>query len=114
MTVVFNDEKHTYTLMGDGVEGKVVPSVTELVAPLGADFDDMDELTELAVENAAERGTTMHAYIAHRLGGGAAESYIYPIYGGIILLAVLIILCTYVILEELRGCRLRDTEEIDP
>lgn len=54
MTVVFNDEKHTYTLMGEGVEGKVVPSVTELVAPLGADFDDMDELTELAVENAAE------------------------------------------------------------
>lgn len=78
MTVVFNDEKHTYTLMGEGVEGKVVPSVTELVAPLGADFDDMDELTELAVENAAERGTTMHAYIAHRLHGGAAEDFELP------------------------------------
>ena len=48
------------------------------------------------------------------LGGGVTESYIYPIYGGIILLAVLIILCTCVILEELRGSRLRDTEEIDP
>lgn len=73
MTVLFNEEKHTYT-----VDGKPVPSVTELVAPLGADFDDMDELTELAVDSAAERGTTMHAYIAHRLRGGAAEDFELP------------------------------------
>ena len=56
---------------------------------------------------------TVSMFFTAILGGGAAESYIYPIYGGIILLAVLIILCTCVILEELRSSRLRDTEEID-
>ena len=35
------------------------------------------------------------------VGGGNAESYIYPIYGGIVLLSGLIIGCTCVILEKL-------------
>lgn len=36
------------------------------------------------------------------IGGGAQESFLYPIYGGIILLAGLIVLCAEVIIEELR------------
>ena len=36
-------------------------------------------------------------------GGGVAETYLYPIYGGIILLAVLIAVCTLLIIEEIRN-----------
>ena len=70
MTVIFDDVAHAYTVDGVGV-----PSVTELVSPLGVDFDDLDEQAELAVEAAADRGTTMHAYIAHRLQGGAEDEF---------------------------------------
>lgn len=40
--------------------------------------------------------------LRHLIGGGAEESFLYPIYIGIILLAGLIVLCTCVVLEELR------------
>lgn len=73
MTTIFNEENHTYT-----VDGVPVPSVTALVAPLGEDFDDMDDFVELAVEAASDRGTTMHAYLAHRLQGGDPEDFELP------------------------------------
>lgn len=73
MIVTFDEATHTYT-----VDGETVPSVTQLVAPLGSPMDEMDEMMEGAVENAAERGTTMHAYIAHRLQGGVEEDFELP------------------------------------
>ena len=73
MMVEFFPETHKYLV--DGVE---VPSVTQLVAPLGEDFDEPDDLVELAVEAAADRGVTMHAYIAHRLTGGDPEDFELP------------------------------------
>ena len=36
------------------------------------------------------------------LGGGIAESYLYPIYGGIILLAGLVVGCTVYIVDEIK------------
>lgn len=73
MDIEFNEEKHQYL-----VDGVPVPSVTQLVAPLGEDFDEPDELMEQALDAAADRGVTMHAYIAHRLSGGAAEDFELP------------------------------------
>lgn len=35
-------------------------------------------------------------------GGGVDESYLYPIYGGIVLLAGLIAICTNIILDEIK------------
>ena len=35
------------------------------------------------------------------IGGGVRETFIYPIYGGIVLLAGLIVVCTELILEEI-------------
>lgn len=37
------------------------------------------------------------------IGGGVQESYLYPLYGGIMLLAALLVGCTCVILDELRN-----------
>ena len=37
------------------------------------------------------------------IGGGVRESFIYPIYGGIVLLSGLIVVCTELILEEIRS-----------
>ena len=73
--VTFDDAKHAYT-----VDGKAVPSVTQLVAPLGADYNETeaDDMLALTVEAAADRGTTMHAYLAHRLTGGAPEDFELP------------------------------------
>ena len=73
MDIEFNEEKHQYL-----VDGVPVPSVTQLVAPLGEDFDEPDELMEQAIDAAADRGVTMHAYIAHRLSGGAPEDFELP------------------------------------
>lgn len=73
MTVEFIPESHKY-LVG-GVE---VPSVTQLVSPLGQDFDEEDDLLELTFEAAADRGVTMHAYIEHRLTGGDPEDFELP------------------------------------
>lgn len=73
MKVEFFPDTHKYLV--DDVE---VPSVTQIVAPLGEDFDEPDDMVELAIEAAADRGVTMHAYIAHRLTGGAPEDFELP------------------------------------
>ncbi len=39
------------------------------------------------------------------IGGGAAETYLYPIYGGIILLSGLVVGCTVVVLKEIRSLK---------
>lgn len=39
------------------------------------------------------------------LGGGIAEGYLYPIYGGIILLAGLIVGCTVYIVDEIHSLK---------
>lgn len=39
------------------------------------------------------------------IGGGAEQTFLYPIYAGIILLAGLIVGCTVVILEEIRSLK---------
>lgn len=71
----FDEEQHQYR-----IDGAPVPSVTQLVAPLGEDISDDLEIT---VEIAAERGTQLHAYIAHRLQDGAPEDFELPgSYGG--------------------------------
>lgn len=71
----FDESTHTYY-----IDGKPVPSVTQLVAPMGKDLNDLEDdyYLELAVEAAAERGTVLHAYIAHRLTGGEAEDFEMP------------------------------------
>ena len=43
------------------------------------------------------------------IGGGVQESFIYPIYGGIILLSGLLVVCTELILEEIKS--LKDKKE---
>lgn len=71
--LTFDETIHQYC-----IDGVAVPSVTQLVSPLGDDFDDMDADLELTVEAAADRGVTMHAYLAHRLDGGEPEDFELP------------------------------------
>lgn len=71
--LTFDESIHQYC-----IDGVAVPSVTQLVSPLGDDFDDMDADLELTVEAAADRGVTMHAYLAHRLDGGEPEDFELP------------------------------------
>ena len=73
MNLEYDPETHRYL-----VDGKVVPSVTQLVAPLGADLDEPDDMLEGALDAATDRGTTMHAYIQHRLLGGDPEDFELP------------------------------------
>ena len=73
MNLDFDKTTHRYI-----VDGHYVPSVTQIVAPLGEDYDEPDELTENVIDAAAERGTIMHEYIAHRLNGGAREDFELP------------------------------------
>lgn len=58
--VVFDEARHAYE-----VDGKELPSVTQLVAVLGDDGD----IDEDILERAADRGTTCHAIIAMALQG---------------------------------------------
>ena len=46
-------------------------------------------------------GGAISIAIKAMVGGGVSESYIYPIYGGIILLAGLIVGCTCIIIDEI-------------
>ena len=39
------------------------------------------------------------------IGGGVQESFIYPIYGGIILLSGLLVVCSELILEEIKSLK---------
>ena len=73
MIVDFDPDGHLYT-----VDGEPVPSVTQLVAPLGADYDEPDDLMEGVLDAAAERGITMHDYLAFRLKGGERYDYELP------------------------------------
>lgn len=45
------------------------------------------------------------------LGGGVQESFLYPIYGGIILLSGLIVVCTELILEEIKSLKANITHK---
>ena len=47
------------------------------------------------------------------IGGGVRETFIYPIYGGIVLLAGLIVVCTELILEEIKSLKdeIKDQKE---
>ena len=45
------------------------------------------------------------------IGGSVQESFLYPIYGGIILLSGLIVLCAELILREIRSLK-EDTKEL--
>ena len=47
--------------------------------------------------------------LSNVVGGGVAESFLYPIYGGLILLAGLVVGCTVLLLEEIRSLK----DEID-
>ena len=52
-------------------------------------------------------------FLSGLIGGGAQESFIYPIYGGIVLLAGLITVCAERILKEIKSLKAetKDTEE---
>ena len=43
--------------------------------------------------------------LSNEVGGGVAESFLYPIYGGLILLAGLVVGCTVLILEEIQSLK---------
>ena len=47
-------------------------------------------------------GGAISMAIKAMVGGGVSESYIYTIYGGIILLAGLIVGCTCIIVDEIK------------
>ena len=53
MTIEFNEEKHIYT-----VDGKVVPSVTDICSPITADH--YGDINSAVLEMAARRGTAVH------------------------------------------------------
>ena len=42
-------------------------------------------------------------FLSGIVGGGVQEAFMYPIYGGIVLLSGLIVVCTELILEEIRS-----------
>lgn len=66
--LVFIEEGHQY-MLGD----TLLPSVSEIIAPLGADLDDSD--LELKLEAAAERGTTCHKILELYLNGDQEAEY---------------------------------------
>ena len=49
--------------------------------------------------------------LAGILGGGVQQSFLYPLYGGIILLAGLVVACTELVLEEIRELKAEKKEE---
>ena len=52
-------------------------------------------------------------FLSRIVGGGVQESFLYPIYGGIILLSGLIVFCTVRVLEEIKSLKevLKDRNE---
>ncbi len=52
-------------------------------------------------------------FLSGMIGGGVQESFIYPIYGGIVLLAGLIAVCAELILKEIKSLKAetKGTEE---
>ena len=55
-------------------------------------------------------GAAIWQFLSHIIGGGASESFLYPIYGGMILLAGLIVGCTVVVLEEIKSLKEETTK----
>lgn len=45
------------------------------------------------------------------VGGGVQQSYLYPIFGGIVFLAGLVAVCTTLIIEEVRMLKIEDEDE---
>lgn len=45
------------------------------------------------------------------VGGGAEQTYLYPIYGGIILLSGIVVGCTVLVVEEIRALKKEKTGE---
>lgn len=43
--------------------------------------------------------------LPHILGVGISESFLYPLYGGIILLAGIVVFCTELVLDELKALK---------
>ncbi len=43
--------------------------------------------------------------LSHLIGGGVSETYLYPIYGGIVLLTGLIVGCTVLVLDEINSLK---------
>ena len=54
-------------------------------------------------------GVGIWQFLSHIIGG-VSESFLYPVYGGMILLAGLIVGCTVVILEEIQSIK-KETEK---
>lgn len=71
--LLFYPETHIYTL-----DGKGIPSVTQLVEIYSTAKVEEDSNLELTFESAAERGTLLHGYLEHRLAGGEVEDYEIP------------------------------------
>ncbi len=67
--LLFFDESHRYEL-----DGKALPSVTQLTDVFGTYSEEL----ELTMEAAAERGSVLHGYIEYRLLGGVREDYELP------------------------------------
>ena len=44
-------------------------------------------------------------FLSRIIGGGVQESFLYPIYGGIILLSGLIVFCTVRVLDEIKSLK---------
>ena len=42
---------------------------------------------------------------SHIIGGGVSESYLFPVYGGIILLSGLVVGCTSIVLNEIKSLK---------
>ena len=79
MELTFNPELHEYS-----INGKRVPSVTEICAPLTA--CDMNKLNPAVIQAAANRGTIIHELTELIDYGTAAEDIeLYPDIGGYIL-----------------------------
>jgi len=69
----FDQDSHTYY-----VGGKTVPSVTQLTDIFNTFPVKEDSDLELTIEAAADRGTTLHGYLEHRLSGGDKLDYEMP------------------------------------
>lgn len=64
--LTFDPDTHTYRLAG-----KLLPSVSEIISPLGN--SEENDLLEMRLERAAERGTILHAALADLLSGDEPE-----------------------------------------
>lgn len=61
-------------------------------------------------------GAGLWSLLSSLVGGGVSETYLYPIYGGIILLAGLIVGCTVVVLDEIKSLKekIKNARSNDP